>query len=78
MKLADWMREERMTARAVASAVTERLPPGESCSASAVEKWRAGVRVPRRRKMQAIITISEGRVTANDFTEASASGERTS
>lgn len=70
MKLGDWMTMRGVSVQAVADGVSEHLPPGETCSVGAVEKWKRGLRVPRPRKMIALITFTKGQVTANDFANA--------
>ncbi|MGY2051710.1 hypothetical protein [Methylobacterium sp. JK268] len=69
MKLDSWMRANGCSSRELAEAMVAHLPEGERCSAKAVEKWRYGQRTPRKSKMQAIVRVTAGEVTANDFAD---------
>lgn len=69
MKLRDWMKEEGHTDVSFAEAVSRHLSPPESCSPRAVEKWRNGSRIPRKRMMPLIGKVTSNRVSPSDFFE---------
>ena len=41
-------------------------------SKTTVGRWEAGTRMPSRRHLQAIVALTEGKVTANDFMQLGA------
>lgn len=59
MKLKDWLDDKRMTHDEFARRV--------GCSKSAVTRYANDDRVPRRKTLSAISTVTDGEVTANDF-----------
>lgn len=62
MKLAKFMKENRLTDAAFANLV--------GSTEFAVGKWRRGERTPRRSSMQRILLATAGAVTPNDFLSA--------
>jgi hypothetical protein len=66
MKLGAWMRLKNMDDAAVAGALAK-LDPLMGFSASGVQKWRLGQRIPDRERMPLIVMLTDGAVTANDF-----------
>lgn len=71
MRLGPWMEVTGHNDRSLAVEIEKLLPPGERCTASGVRKWRFGERMPRLARMKAIQQLSNGKVTPNDFAEAS-------
>jgi DNA-binding transcriptional regulator YiaG len=66
--LAVWLYSQGLSSEQFARAMAEQLGH-EKFSTRTVEKWRAGERVPRGPSMRAIMVITDGAVTANDFVE---------
>jgi hypothetical protein len=62
MKLSDYLSEAGETYAAFAERVG-------AANASVVHKWIAGLRVPRRKAMAAIVRETDGKVQPNDFLE---------
>lgn len=59
MNLETWMTKNKMT--------DERLAAMLSVSASAVQKWRVGKRMPRPNQIKKIFDMTNESVGANDF-----------
>ena len=62
MKLADFKKLRNLTDEVLASMIGD-------CTVSALRKWLAGDRIPRRDQMERIAVITDGLVLPNDFYE---------
>lgn len=62
MKLADFKKHRNLTDEALAVMIGD-------CTVSALRKWLAGDRIPRRDQMERIAAITDGQVLPNDFYE---------
>lgn len=59
MKLADWLREQKLTFTAFAARI--------DVSPETVRRYAAGERIPEREVMPRIVAETDGKVQANDF-----------
>jgi len=60
MKLADFKKQRNLTDEALAALIGE-------CTVSALRKWLAGDRIPRKDQMERIAAVTDGQVLPNDF-----------
>lgn len=60
MKLADFKRHRNLTDEALAALIGD-------CTVSALRKWLAGDRIPRKDQMERIAAVTDGQVLPNDF-----------
>lgn len=60
MKLAEWKSQNGHTDESLAALIGD-------CSASSIQKWLRGERIPREEQMLRIFEVTKGDVTPNDF-----------
>lgn len=68
MKLKEYLSSKRMTVKSFADTL--------GVSEGAVSKWVSGERFPRPVMLGLIYQLTEGQVTANDFTRQQISGKK--
>lgn len=67
MKIKTWRLKEKLTLKMMAdriSAIT-----GVNIDPATLSRWENGLSQPRRQSLRAIIIVTGGKVTANDFME---------
>lgn len=60
MKLAEFKKQKNLTDEALAGLIGD-------CTVSALRKWLAGDRIPRKDQMERIADVTDGSVLPNDF-----------
>lgn len=60
MRLADFKKNRNLTDDGLAALIGD-------CTVSALRKWLAGDRIPRKDQMERIAVVTDGQVMPNDF-----------